>query len=53
MFRELSSIHAQTTRDLGLAKENTAPLSSGRVVPRVTITEVTPFIPRERTKLKR
>ena len=30
----------------------TAPVSSGRIVPRVTIGRVTPFIPRERPNVK-
>ena len=29
--------HAQTFRDVCLAKQNTAPLSSGRIISRVTI----------------
>ena len=31
--------HAQTVGDSGFAMQNTAPLSSGRIVPRVTIGE--------------
>ena len=45
--------HAKTAGDLGFsvqfnAETRAAPLYSGRIVPRVTIRRVTPFIPRER-----
>ena len=52
-FTFATTRHAQTARDLGLAnnlmlKFPTAPLSSSRIVPRVTIARVTPFTPLER-----
>ena len=39
---------AQTAGDLGFAVQFKTPLSSGRIVPRVTIGKVTPFITCER-----
>ena len=54
MSRGSTHRHAQTAGDLGFAVQfiaetfRAAPLSSGRIVPRVTMGKVTPFIPRER-----
>ena len=55
MSRGSTPRHTQMAKDLGLAVQSwnyvafcTAPLSSGQIVPRVTIGRVTPFIPRER-----
>ena len=57
MSRRFSPRHAQTAGNLGLAMQfiaetRTAPLSSGRIVPGVTIGRVTIFIQRERSNVK-
>ena len=53
MSRESTPRYAQTAGDFGFAVQfnaetRTAPLSSGWIVPRVTLGRVTSFIPRER-----
>ena len=50
MYRGSTPRHAQTAGDLGFAVQfiAEASLSFGRIVPRVTIGRVTPFIPCER-----
>ena len=52
MSRGFTPIHAQMAGDRNLMPNSVAfraaPLSSGRIVPRVTIGSVTPFITRER-----
>ena len=55
MSREFIPRHAQMAGDLGvnfMLAFCTAPLSSGRIVAKVTIATVTPFIPRERPNVK-
>ena len=61
MSRGSTPRQAQTAGDLGLAVQfnaetpvafRTAPLSSGRIVPRGTIGIVTPLIPQERLNVK-
>ena len=50
MSRGYTPRHAQTAGDLGFAVQFNAetPLSSDRIVSRVTVGRVIPFIPRER-----
>ena len=52
---DLQPRHAQMVGDLGFAIQNTAQLSSGRIVPRLAQSNnksVTPFIPRERPNVE-
>ena len=51
MSRALTPKHTRMSRDMCLSKQNSAPLSSGRIVPRVTILKGNSIVSHERDQL--